>query len=133
MKIGGQCHCGNISYVAETDPDSVIICHCTDCQALSASAFRTVCKVRAEDFQLTGNPKIYIKTGASGNKRRQAFCSTCGSAIYAASDDDEPDIYNLRLGTARQRHALVPKAQIWSQSALGWLDVLNNITKIERQ
>ena len=53
MKIPGGCHCGDISYEAEINPDSVIICHCTDCQRMSGTAFRTIVPARAEDFQLT--------------------------------------------------------------------------------
>ena len=42
MKVDGRCHCGFLSYVAEVDPEQVEICHCTDCQTLSGSAFRVV-------------------------------------------------------------------------------------------
>ena len=42
MKITGSCHCGAISYEAEVDAGAVIVCHCTDCQTLSGSAFRVV-------------------------------------------------------------------------------------------
>ena len=40
MKIDGRCHCGYITYEADIDPDKTLICHCTDCQTLSGSAFR---------------------------------------------------------------------------------------------
>jgi len=40
MKIEGGCHCGNIVYQAEVDPNTVGICHCTDCQTLTGSAYR---------------------------------------------------------------------------------------------
>ena len=40
MKIDGGCHCGYITYAAEIDPEKVGICHCTDCQTLSGTAFR---------------------------------------------------------------------------------------------
>ena len=40
MKIDGSCHCGAIRYEAEVDPGGVSICHCTDCQKLTGSAFR---------------------------------------------------------------------------------------------
>ena len=40
MKIEGGCHCGNITYRAEVDPNTVGICHCTDCQTLTGSAYR---------------------------------------------------------------------------------------------
>jgi hypothetical protein len=42
MHIDGACHCGKITYEAEVDPEAVGICHCTDCQTLSGTAFRTV-------------------------------------------------------------------------------------------
>jgi hypothetical protein len=70
MKIEGGCHCGYITYEAEVDPDKVSICHCTDCQTLSGSAFRTAVPAPREAFRLrTGQPKIYVKTAESGTKR----------------------------------------------------------------
>lgn len=35
MKINGRCHCGEITFEAEGDPNAVNVCHCTDCQTLS--------------------------------------------------------------------------------------------------
>jgi hypothetical protein len=134
MKIDGGCHCGNITYEAEIDPEKVAICHCTDCQALSASAFRTILPVPGDSFRiLSGEPKVYFKTGDSGAKRAQGFCPECGSAIYSAAVGDGPKVYNIRLGTARQRAELTPKKQIWFRSALPWLPGLDSIPKIETQ
>ncbi len=134
MKIDGGCHCGYITYEAEIDPDKVGICHCTDCQTLSASAFRTIGMVPGDAFTLlSGEPKIYLKTGDSGNKRVQAFCPECGSAIYSCAPGDAPELYNIRMGTARQRAELPPKFQFWSRSAHGWLTDLDSVPKIEKQ
>lgn len=134
MKTDGGCHCGHITYEAEIDPEKVGICHCTDCQKLSASAFRTVAMVPEDSFSLlTGTPKIYVKTGDSGAKRAQAFCPECGSAIYATSIGDGPKIYNIRLGTARRAAELKPRIQYWSRSAQPWLGELAAIPKREKQ
>ena len=134
MKIDGSCHCGFIKYEAEVDPDKVLICHCTDCQKLSASAFRTVASVDDTSFKLiSGEPKVYIKIGDSGNKREQTFCPECGSGLYATSVGDGPKVYNIRLGTATQRDQLVPKRQIWSSSAMSWLPELGGIQKVDKQ
>ena len=122
MKITGQCHCGAITYEAELDPESVGICHCTDCQSISASAFRTVGIVKPGDFTLLGGqPKIYIKVGDSGNRREQAFCGNCGSGLYAAAIGDEPKAKNLRMGTVTERAELPPRFQVWCDSAMPWL------------
>ena len=134
MKVDGNCHCGAITFEAELDPKAVGICHCTDCQALSASAFRTIGIVRAGDFHLlSGTPKIYVKTGDSGNKREQAFCGNCGSAIYASSVEDGPKVHNIRMGTVRQRSQLPPMFQVWCQSALSWLPAIDTPRKLDQQ
>ena len=60
MKIDGGCHCGYITYEAEGDPEKTTICHCTDCQHLSGSAFRTVVRVAGDTFKIiAGEPTIY--------------------------------------------------------------------------
>jgi hypothetical protein len=134
MKIDGRCHCGYISYEAEIDPEKVVICHCTDCQTLSGSAFRTVALTRENAFRLlSGEPKIYVKTGDSGTKRVQSFCSECGTPIYSSTIGDGPKVYGIRVGTARQRDQLVPKTQLWCRSSQRWLADLGSAQQIETQ
>jgi len=59
MKIDGGCHCGYITYTAEIDPDKVGICHCTDCQTLSGSAFAPVfARERTRLICVPGNQKF---------------------------------------------------------------------------
>jgi hypothetical protein len=133
MKIDGGCHCGAIAYEAEIDPEMVSICHCSDCQTLSGTAFRVAIFAPEEKFRLTrGEPKIYVKTGESGNKRAQAFCAECGSPIYATSVGEGPKAYGIRVGTARQRDQLPPKRQIWHRSAVAWLPELEGLVTKEK-
>jgi len=132
MHITGGCHCGKLTYEAEIDPDAVSICHCTDCQKLSGTAFRVNAQVKKEDFHLKGTPRIYIKTAESGNKRAQAFCPDCGSSIYATSPDN-PQVFGLRLGTSDQFAQLVPTRQIWCRSALPWLSDLETDQRSDGQ
>jgi hypothetical protein len=132
MKVDGHCHCGQIRYEAEIDADKVSICHCTDCQTLSGTAYRVNVPAAAADFVLlSGEPKIYVKTADSGSKRAQAFCAACGAQIYAA-DAQNPEIYSLRVGTLTQRAALTPKRQTWFQSALPWVSDIRNLARREQ-
>jgi hypothetical protein len=134
MKIDGGCHCGSITYEAELDPEKVVICHCSDCQTLSGTAFRTVGIVPRADFKLlSGAPKDYVKTAESGRQRVQAFCPECGSPLYATGVGDDTAFYNIRLGTARQRDQLVPRKQLWCRSAQPWLGDMDTAPKVETQ
>ena len=133
MKIDGGCHCGYITYEAEVDPAEVTICHCTDCQTLSGSAFRTAVPAARDAFRLrSGQPKTYVKTAESGAKRIQAFCPECGTSIYSSAVGDAR-IFMIRVGTTRQRADLPPKVQIWCRSALEWVTDLDSIPQIDRQ
>ncbi len=127
MKIDGHCHCGLIVFEAEVDANALTVCHCTDCQRLSGSAFRTNIRATADNFRLlSGSPKAYIKTAESGNKRLQAFCGDCGTPIYACSPDN-PQSYSIRAGTIDQLAALTPHQQIWRRSALAWVDAIGHM------
>lgn len=120
MKIEGRCHCGAIAYEAVVDPQKASLCHCADCQTLSGAPFRASVPAMTEDFHiLRGQPKVYVKTAASGAKRVQAFCADCGTPIYAAAAEN-PTQYNLRLGVVAQRAEIPPLKQRWCSSALVW-------------
>jgi len=79
MRIDGRCHCGFIAYEAKIDLATAMICHCTDCQTLTGSAFRTFVLSWEDGFSLLkGKLKTYVKTSDSGTKRLQTFCPECG-------------------------------------------------------
>jgi len=135
MKIDGSCHCGHITIEGEADPDKTTICHCTDCQTGTGSAFRVSVPVDGASFRMSGQPTTYLKTTAeSGNPRLQAFCQHCGSPIYSTSPGGDPrPSYMVRVGILRQRREFVPKRQNWVRSALSWIDGLGAIHKNEKQ
>ena len=39
MKVDGSCHCGYITIEGDADPEKTTVCHCTDCQTGTGSAF----------------------------------------------------------------------------------------------
>lgn len=128
MRMTGGCHCGAIEYEAEVDPGDVIICHCTDCQSLSGSAYRTVAFTSPDGFTLTkGEPTIYIKLADSGRERQQSFCGTCGSPLYSAPVGNGPKVYGIRAGTLHNRRDLTPKSQYFCESRLDWLPTMENV------
>jgi len=133
MKADGACHCGAIAFEAEIDPEQVLMCHCTDCQTMTGTAFRTLVLVSEEKFRLLkGVPKIYLKTAESGRQRVLTFCPECGSPIYSTGGNS-PRVLAVRIGSLRQRAELVPKRQIWCKSALPWLPKMEDIERVECQ
>ena len=136
MEIHGRCHCGYITFEGEADPAKAGVCHCTDCQTGTGSAFRVNIPVPGKSFKmLTGEPTIYVKTTAdSGNPRAQAFCPTCGTPIYSTTPGPGPkDTYVVWIGTLRERDELAPRVQNWTRSAQDWTLVgLAGVTRNEK-
>jgi hypothetical protein len=134
MHVDGSCHCGKVAFEAEVDPGRVGICHCTDCQQLTGTAFRVTCFAAEDDFKvLRGEPSTYIKTTAdSGNPRAQVFCGDCGSHLWVTSVGEGPKVYGLRVGSLQQRAELKPSRQVWHQSALDWVDTISSLPAVEK-
>lgn len=132
MQVDGTCHCGEIAWEAEIDPEAIIVCHCTDCQVLGGGAFRWGTLIAKEAFTLRrGEPKLYRKTAASGALRDLAFCGTCGTSLYGTQADHSTTL-SLRLSSARQAGELRPSMQMWTQSKISWLDSLCDLPAIEQ-
>ncbi len=141
MHVDGACFCGAITFSAQVDPQSAGICHCTDCQTLSGSAFRVLVRTTAERFTLlSGNPKLYVKTAQSGTPRAQAFCPDCGTQLWGCNAIDESGLarantnldfgrISIRVGALRQRDKIAPLRQIWCRSASPWLAKLSELPR----
>jgi hypothetical protein len=133
MKIDGGGHCGKITYEAEINPEKVSICHCTDCQTGSGSAYRTNVQTERNTFKLlTGEPRIYIKTAESGNKRAQGFCADCGTPLFSTTETNR-EVYGLRVGSIRQRSELRPHSMGWCRSAQPWSMDISTLPQYPKQ
>lgn len=135
MRIDGKCHCGFITVEGEADPEKTQICHCTDCQTGTGTAFRVSIPVAGAAFKMSGQPTLYVKTTAdSGKPRVQAFCPKCGSPIYSTTPGEgvQPS-YTVRVGILRQRDQLMPRRQNWFRSARAWVTELGAIPRNEKQ
>ena len=134
MKVQGSCHCGQVTYEADVDADSVHVCNCADCQMLTGSGFRVTVHAPAAAFRLlTGQPKTYVKTADSGAKRRHSFCPDCGTPVSSSADADAPPTYSLRVGCLKQRAQLPPKKRNWCRSALAWAQNISVLPGKETQ
>ena len=76
MKIDGNCFCGHIKYEAEIDPAKVVICHCTDCQTHSGTAYGVVVGIVNEQFRLVQGT---LKTSGM---RHQDICPNTGGQLH---------------------------------------------------
>jgi hypothetical protein len=132
MKVNARCHCGQLSLTAQIDSTKVFVCCCTDCQKLSASAFRVVVPALPGSVSVRGEAQHYTKVADTGNRRVQGFCPVCGSGMYSKTEGDQPS-YVLRLGVLEQACQLKPSFKLWQNSQWPWTEALSQVAGCQRQ
>lgn len=119
-QIAGGCLCGKVRYSATGEPVFVGVCHCTDCQKFTGSAFSVVIGVAKPALKLEGRLARYSKTAESGKSIHRTFCPECGSSI-ADEADALPDVVMLGSGTLDDPSWVKPGVQIYCDSAQPWV------------
>jgi len=126
----GGCLCGAIHYEFDAEPVTVYICHCIDCQKISASAFGISVRVKAEDFKITkGNPASFDTVADSGRTKTGLFCAACGTRFGGGAGG--PEVV-LRGGSLDDPNWFRPVAHIWVRSAQVWYPFDDGLPTFEK-
>jgi len=119
MKLEGGCLCGKVRYAGEAEPIFVGVCHCTNCQKSSGTAFNAVIAVPKPTVSLTGTVSTYEGRGDTGNAVYKLFCPECGSPV-AEEAAIMADVVMIPIGTLDDPSAAKPAMQIYCDSAQPW-------------
>jgi hypothetical protein len=112
-KISGGCLCGAVRYESSAEPLGSAICHCTDCQHVSGSAFSVNVVVPASSVSFKGESLAsFAHKGGSGKSLSRKFCQKCGSSIATEAECiarriDHQGWYTRRQLMAKAEHASV--------------------------
>lgn len=115
----GGCPCGTIRYEIAAMPLALYVCHCTDCQRRTGSAFALNMPVWRKDVRLMGEPKRWRSKSPSGAMTTTVFCGNCGGRIHGEREG-RSDIIVLRAGTLDDTSWLRPAAHNYVKSAQPW-------------
>src|SRR5256885_306902 len=107
--ISGHCLCGKVSYSADAEPVAQAICHCTNCQRQTGTAFSIVIGVPTAAFEVEGDTLASFPTVGEvhGTPTVRHFCSACGSPIYSLVEAT-PDVVWIKAGTLDDASWLEP-------------------------
>lgn len=130
----GGCQCGAVRYEIVQEPAGYYVCHCTDCQRQSGSAFGMSMRVKAEAMHFTkGEPKTFITHGESGRPKSCAFCADCGTRLYHAFGTAVSPWFTVKPGTLDNPRQFAPIAHIWTRSAQPWMVFDETVPRFEKQ
>jgi hypothetical protein len=131
--ISGHCLCGSVTYSAEAEPVVQAVCHCTDCQHQTGTAFSVVVGVPRAALKIEGPTLASFTTVGEdhGTATERQFCSACGSPIVSLVEA-VPDIAFLKAGTLDDGSWLEPAFEVWTRSAQPWSPHFEGTARLER-
>ena len=130
LPLSGGCQCGACRYEIAGWPLAFYVCHCTECQAQSASAFGESLQVRGGDLRLTGPTAVTTRRTDTGTTIEGTFCTSCGTRLVHRRGASL-DVVNVRAGTLDDRAWLRPVAHIWTRSRQPWV-ILGDVPAFEQ-
>ena len=126
MRIAGHCLCGAVRYEGEAEPRFQVKCYCTDCRKVSAAGHAAMMGVVEGAISLHGKITEYDSKADSGSDVTRAFCSICGSGIYARNAA-MPGMIFVRASTLADPNLFVPQIAVWASRAPAWDPVSSDI------
>ncbi|WP_127520685.1 GFA family protein [Mesorhizobium sp. Z1-4] len=114
LPINGGCQCGAVRYSITGRPIVFYLCHCTECQRHTSSAFGESLRLRRKDLAVEGGMSRFTRMSESGKRREGYFCPQCGVRIVHGTAGSEQ--VNIKAGTLDDTSWLAPAGHIWTAS-----------------
>jgi hypothetical protein len=116
--LTGACLCGAVRIELTEAPTVAYYCHCTRCQRRSGTGASVSTRVPPGSVRIvSGEDKVRTFVPPEGLPK--AFCSECGSALWAARREDG-EIAALRMGLFDSDPGIRPSARQFTAYAAPW-------------
>jgi hypothetical protein len=125
----GSCLCGNVNYELSEELGDFGYCHCTSCRKASGTAHAANAPISRSHFHLQSGGDSLREYESSPGKFR-AFCSRCGSPIYAYLCAS-PNMLRIRLGSLDTPFTKQPKAHTFVSDKAPWEPITDRIPQFD--
>lgn len=120
MTKHAQCQCGALKVAAEGEPESVVLCSCTECQRRSGSAFGLGAYYQRSTLAISGEARQFTRIADSGKAFHTFFCPACGTSLYWYSDRD-PERYGVAVGAFADADFPPPSRSVFDERKHKWV------------
>lgn len=121
----GNCQCGIFKFTVEGSFGEVRYCHCGKCRRGNGTAFTANARVKKSQWKLEG-PVEEITEYEHKPGLFKAFCSKCGSPLYARSSHD-PDDIRVRIGGFDGILDVKITGHVWTSYKASWYEIEDSI------
>lgn len=119
--LTGRCLCARVRIEVRGALGPPTFCHCSSCRRASGTAFATNASLGSDGLHWVSGRELISEYESSPGKFR-AFCSACGSPLYARHAN-QPDRVSIRLGVLEDDPGVRPRAHFNVGSKAPWFEI----------
>lgn len=123
----GGCACGKVRYTITEPPMFTQVCHCTDCQRTTGSAFVIHAVIATADLEISGETRMAELETGSGAGSEIHFCRDCGTYVWIRYKYHQVPVIAIRAGTLDDPSVLPPQAHIFVDSRQNWVGLPDDV------
>jgi hypothetical protein len=121
ISVPGRCRCQRVTFVLREEPFAFYLCHCTDCQAESGSAFGQSMHIRRDAVDgVEGEVLEHTSENSDGRRFVMTFCENCRTMLFGYSEEF-PQVLGLNAGSLEAAAGFTPYGNMWTSSARPWV------------
>ena len=127
-----HCSCGSLRAEATGEPALLVVCHCSECQRRTGSAFGVSAYFPKEQVGAEGPSRVYVRGSDSGRKIEQHFCLECASTVFWYSESF-PDLIGVAFGAFADPSMPWPPVSVWETTRHPWVTFDHELDHFGRQ
>ena len=132
MTRTAHCCCGSLRAEVTGERTFLGVCHCTECQRRTGSAFGVGTYFPKEQVHTEGPSKVYVRSSDSGRKIEHHFCPDCGSTVFWYSERF-PDLIGIPVGAFADPSMPRPPVSVWETTQHPWVTFDHELLHFARQ
>lgn len=122
--LRGRCACKAVAYEVADEFDAAFNCHCSNCRALTGSAFLPSGEIKREKLRVTqGEGSLMVIGDAHGQYEMR--CRECLSLLYWTPREE--GTICVPYGSLIDEPALRPTAHMFVGSKAPWYQILDDL------
>jgi hypothetical protein len=108
--------------VAEGEPVRISVCHCLACQRRTGSAFGVQARFPADQVQIEGSSREYVRVSDHGEARSFRICPECGATVFYTTES-APELIAVPVGAFADPEFPAPTVSVREERRHRWLDL----------
>ncbi|ABG41766.1 glutathione-dependent formaldehyde-activating, GFA [Paraglaciecola sp. T6c] len=128
-QVLGSCLCNRVTYACENNFSQFHLCHCTQCQKATGSAYAANLFTDVDNIKWLTGEALIMRFNVAGRSISNAFCGECGSAVPYKSLSGKALV--VPAGSLDCEPNIQPQSQIFYTERAPWFDSVTVCKKFD--